>query len=273
MGYFTLATEDKFFIENKMHAYIKEKGKLCHPTFLAQILGGIASEDIVKTLDGKSWWYQTSSADGFGHAIEVSRKTAQKGAHEPKHRSCIARPYSSSFSKIIKLPKITDRGDNWIQIECSLYAQDAFCESDAKRFEENFQNNNLEKLDGLNYIFDTKKWNDFSKTPKWTEYPRYKDKETGQVGIRIKLYAFVEESFMLLDGKIHKNGDVVWVEEKPVKMALDEKNGDILFVDGIYSGIQMLDGGGYYTGNMSDTLQQHYLDSNFELMILQNLDN
>ena len=28
MGYFTLATEDKFFIENNLHAYIKEKGKL-----------------------------------------------------------------------------------------------------------------------------------------------------------------------------------------------------------------------------------------------------
>ena len=79
MGYFTLATEDKFFIENKLHAYIKEKGKLCHPTFLAQILGGIASEDIFKTLDRKSWWYQTSSADGLGHAVEVSRKTAQRG--------------------------------------------------------------------------------------------------------------------------------------------------------------------------------------------------
>ena len=181
--------------------------------------------------------------------------------------------YSSSFAKIIKSPNITDRGENWIQIECSSYAQDAFCESDAKRFEENFQNHNLEKLDGLNYIFDTKKWNDFSNTPKWTEYPRYRDKETGQVGIRIKLYAFVEDSFELKDGKIHKNGDVVWIEEKPVKMALDEQNGDILFVDGIYSGIQMLDGGGYYTGNMSDTLQQHFLDDIFEPMILQNLND
>ena len=87
------------------------------------------------------------------------------------------------------------------------------------------------------------------------------------------MYAFVEDSFELKDGKIHKNGDVVWVEEKPVKMALDEQNGDILFVDGIYSGIQMLDGGGYYTGNMSDTLQQRFLDDIFEPMILQNLDD
>lgn len=273
MGYFTLAKEDKFFIESKLHSYIKEKGVLCHPTLLAQILGGIASEDIIKTLDGQSWWYQTSSTDGLGNAIEISRKTAQRGAHEPKHRSCIVRPYSKTFSKIIENPKITDRGENWIQIECSAYAQDAFCESDSKRFEENFQNHNLEKLDGLSYIFDTKKWNDFSSTPKWTKYPRYKDKETGQVGIRIKLYAFVEDSFRLKDGKIHKNGDIVWIEEKPVKMALDEKNGDILFIDGMYSGIQMLDGGGYYNGNISNTLQQHFLDNNFELMILQNLNN
>lgn len=271
MGYFTLATENKFFVENELHPYIKERGVLCHPTFLTQILGGIASEDIVKTLDKESWWYQTSSADGLGRAVEISRKTAQRGAHEPKHRSCIARPYSSSFSKIIDSTQITDRGENWIQIECSAYAQDAFSENDSKRFEENFQKNNLEKLDGLSYIFDTKKWNDFSSGPKWTEYPRYKDKETGQVGIRIELYAFVEDSFKLKDGKTHKNGDIVWVEEKPIKMALDTRNGDILFIDGIYSGIQMLDGGGYYTGNMEDTLQQKYLDNNFESMILQNL--
>ena len=152
------------------------------------------------------------------------------------------------------------RGKGWYEITYGEYPTNVVSDSSRNTLERDLRG--LTKT-GKTYTFDTHKWNDYDEAYSPTNYDEYE--QNGKRYVRIECYAFMKDDNTLLsDGKSRKNGDAVWLEVEPVKFAVDEKTGIALSVDGLYSGIQMLDKGGNYDGDFSKTRQKKYLDEVFE---------
>ena len=257
MGNSTILKEEQVW-GNEQHAYLKEKGTCCQPTSLAMILGGVTKEDIEKSPDKRSWWWITSSSYGDGDVRYVS-KDGSKNWYRTDYRAGVVRPALLSSSKISSSPRTGVRGKGWYEVTYGEYPTNVVNDSTRNTLERNLRG--LTRT-GKTYTFDTHKWNDGDEAYSPTSYDEYE--QNGKRYVRIECYAFTEKSFELLDGMSHKNGDAIWLEVEPVKFAVDEKTGIALAVDGLYSGIQMLDRGGKYDGDFSKTRQKKYLDEVFE---------
>ena len=152
------------------------------------------------------------------------------------------------------------RGKGWYEIIYGEYPTNVVSDSTSNTLERDLRR--LTKT-GKTYTFDTHKWNENDETYSPKSYEEYE--QNGKRYVRIECYAFTEDdNTPLSDGQSRKNGDAVWLEVEPVTWAVDEKTGIPLSINGLYSGIQMLDKGEKYDGDFSKTRQKKYLDEVFE---------
>ena len=257
MGNSTILKEEQIW-GNEQHAYLKEKGTYCHPTDLSIILGGL-QYTLHDSPIGKSAHWITSSSSGDGDVRGVDGD-GSRGWIPTKNRAGVVRPALLSSSKISSSPRTGVRGKGWYEVTYGEYPTNVVSDSMKNTLEKNLRG--LTKT-GKIYTFDTHKWDDYDEAYSPKNYDEYE--QNGKRYIRMECYAHTEENTSeFSDGKSRKIGDVVWLEVEPVKFAVDEKTGIALAVDGLYSGIQMLDRGGRYDGDFSKTRQKKYLEEVFE---------
>ena len=258
MGNSTILKEEQVW-DNEQHAYLKEKGTYCHPNDLCIILGGLNYDLYDSPIGTSAWWLTTSGSSGAGAVRCVFRKVLAFGLFS-NSRSSVVRPALLPSSKITSSPRTGVRGKGWHEITYGEYPTNVVNNSTSKTLERDLKG--LIKT-GKKYTFDTHKWNEYNETYSPKSYDEYE--QNGKRYVRIECYAFTkDENTKLSDGLSRKNGDVVWLEVEPIKLAVDEKTGIALSINGLYSGIQMIDKGGNYNGDFSKTRQKKYLEEVFD---------
>lgn len=128
-----------------------------------------------------------------------------------------------------------DENENII-IEYGFYPRNIVSETIKNKLKHLYEHNQL-KESGNIYTSDSMNYNDAT-----TDFTPIEHKEyelEGKRYIRVKINVYFESNyFKLSDGKIYRNGDIVWLEVEPIKWLIDEGNKVMITEEIIVAGLQ-----------------------------------
>lgn len=269
MDNLTFLDYEQIYGPNKLDIF-KIYGIKCAITDFSILLGGYVSSDY-HTSEGNSrenrtgwWWTKTP----FHPNALVVRKDGLRTWDFVYKRTGGARP-ALPYSSISSISSNGVRGRNGIlEVEYGEYPQDIVSEDFSRILEKAFTNmsysNTGMKTTGKSYTTDSVRYQD-TDTPfqarTHTEY-EYNGK---------KYIRFVGDSNcsgkVLSDGRTIQNGDIYWIEVKPIKWMVDEKTNIAITKKIIFSGVQfnrIMN----YTGGLNRTDIKYFMDKCFSKDII-----
>lgn len=138
--------------------------------------------------------------------------------------------------KINELRNNTKGANENIIIEYGFYPRNIVSETIKNKLNHLYEHNHL-KESGNIYTSDSINYNNTT-----TDFTPIEHKEyelEGKRYIRVKINVYFESNyFKLSDGKIYRNGDIVWLEVEPIKWLIDEENKVMITEEIIVSGLQ-----------------------------------
>ncbi len=262
MSEFTFLDEEQIFGYTQLDI-LKKYGTKCAITDFSILLGGYVASGYY-TSEGNSrkdrtgwWWTKSRYYNNDYQVCNITARGVNSAAflHKRNNGARPALPYSS----ISSISSNRVRGSNGIlEVEYGEYPQTIVSGDLAKNLERAYSNGRINQT-GKSYTTDSVKFEDTDTPFQARTHIEYE--YNGRKYIR-----FIGDSNcdgeVLSDGRRIQNGNIYWVEVKPIKWMIDEKANIALSKKIIFSGVQF-DREEKYNGNFEETDIKKFMDNYF----------
>ena len=273
---FTFLTKEQLFDDDKLEI-IKKIGVKAAITDFAILLGGTVDDmyDYIDSdpLEDKRGCYWTRSSNGNNEVYIVGyRGCCDRDPVGVFNGVRPALPYSSIQS--ISLNGVRGR-DGIIEVEYGEYPQKAASKGLQDELERSYEQSSIKKT-GKTYTTYPRKYDEYNKEFRAQIIEEYSfDDEKKYVRVKANSYFDDDSSFELSNGERYRSGDYVWVEVKPIKWLIDEKNDIALSKRILFAGVPFQHAGNY-TGDFRTATIKRFMDNKLSKEILveqhQNLE-
>ena len=276
---FTFLTIKQIFgtySEDKL-GIIEKIGMKAAMTDFAILLGGTVDSFYngieINPLEKIKGYYWTRSSDGNNKAYIIGYRGISSGACVDDRDIGIrpALPYSS----IRNISLNEERENGILEVEYGEYPQKAVSKGLQDKLERAYEQSSIKKT-GKTYTTYPRKYDEYNKEFRAQIIEEYSfDDEKKYVRVKANSYFDDDSSFGLSNGERYRSGDYVWVEVKPIKWLIDEKNDIALSKRVLFAGVPFQYDGNY-TGDFRTTTIKQFMDNSFSKEILveqyQNLE-